>query len=155
MVVVANGFELSTSWSRTKFQTLLRSMKFCGSEVIDNEPVAKNCAWYKFQVPLQVSPTKKRVLISPLNWTEVELKQPEVEAQTWWGNHDTLDSGLNDMKNEYHYLEVLVSLPQHSGRAGKEERSHPPPRAWTSVTASTMRRPRIFTAVTSSERAAL
>lgn len=56
--------------------------------------------------------------------------------------------------NENHF-ELLVSLPQHSGRSGKEERSHPPPRACTSVTAYTMRRPRIFTAVTSSERAAL
>src|SRR5229473_2581671 len=53
------------------------------------------------------------------------------------------------------YLEMLVSLPQHSGRAGRAERSQPPPRAWTRVTASTMRRPRIFTAVSSSVRAAL
>ena len=28
-----------------------------------------------------------------------------------------------------HYLESLVSLPQHSGRSGKAERSQPPPRA--------------------------
>jgi hypothetical protein len=61
----------------------------------------------------------------------------------------------NDVKNGYYYLEVLVSLPQHSGRSGNADRSHPPPRAWTSVTASTMRRPRMLTAVTSSERAAV
>ncbi len=53
------------------------------------------------------------------------------------------------------YLELVVSLPQHSGCSGNAERSQPPPRAWTRVTASTMRRPRIFTAVSSSERAAL
>jgi hypothetical protein len=53
------------------------------------------------------------------------------------------------------YLEVVVSLPQHSGRAGNSALFQPPPRAWTSVTASTMRRPRRFTAVTSSERAAV
>src|SRR6202795_1343315 len=27
------------------------------------------------------------------------------------------------------HFELLVSLPQHSGRTGNEERSHPPPRA--------------------------
>src|SRR5260370_63125 len=43
------------------------------------------------------------------------------------------------------YLEVLVSLPQHSGRRGSSELSHPPPKAWTSSTAFTMRRPRTFT----------
>jgi hypothetical protein len=53
------------------------------------------------------------------------------------------------------HFESLVSLPQHSGRSGKTERSQPPPRAWTRVTASTMRRPRMLTAVSSSERAAL
>src|ERR1700756_4570560 len=58
-------------------------------------------------------------------------------------------------KAQQHYLELLVSLPQHSGRSGKAERSQPPPRAWMRPTALTMRRPRIFTAVTSSERAAL
>jgi hypothetical protein len=58
-------------------------------------------------------------------------------------------------KGREYYLELLVSLPQHSGCSGNAERSQPPPRAWTSVTASTMRRPRIFTAVSSSERAAL
>jgi hypothetical protein len=56
---------------------------------------------------------------------------------------------------EHDHLELVVSLPQHSGCSGNEERSHPPPSACTSVTASTIRRPRIFTAVTSSERAAL
>ena len=40
------------------------------------------------------------------------------------------------------------SLPQHSGRSGKAERSQPPPSAWMSSTESTMRRPRRFTAVT-------
>src|SRR6266849_10028706 len=54
-----------------------------------------------------------------------------------------------------HYLELLVSLPQHSGRAGKEERSQPPPSAWIRRTALVIRRPRILTAVTSSVRAAL
>src|ERR1700676_2446612 len=53
------------------------------------------------------------------------------------------------------YFELAVNLPQHSGRAGNSELFQPPPRACTSVTASTIRRPRIFTAVTSSERAAL
>jgi hypothetical protein len=53
------------------------------------------------------------------------------------------------------HLELLVSLPQHSGRAGKEERSQPPPSAWIRRTALVMRRPRILTAVTSSVRAAL
>src|SRR5260370_41766646 len=68
----------------------------------------------------------------------------------------SLSSGTPSLqKARQHYLELLVSLPQHSGRAGKEERSQPPPSAWISVTASTMRRPRILTAVTSSERAAL
>src|SRR6266403_1845996 len=57
-------------------------------------------------------------------------------------------------KARRHYLELPVSLPQHSGRAGKEERSQPPPSAWISVTASTMRRPRRFTAVISAARAA-
>src|SRR6267142_1163255 len=52
------------------------------------------------------------------------------------------------------YLVLLASLPQHSGRAGKEERSQPPPSAWISVTASTMRRPRTFTAAISAARAA-
>jgi len=36
-------------------------------------------------------------------------------------------------KNRHHYLEVLISLPQHSGRWGKLELFQPPPRAWTSV----------------------
>jgi predicted RNA-binding Zn-ribbon protein involved in translation (DUF1610 family) len=64
-----------------------------------------------------------------------------------------LISGLP--KTEENHFELMVSLPQHSGRSGNADRSHPPPSAWTSVTASTMRRPRILTAVTSSERAAL
>jgi hypothetical protein len=64
-----------------------------------------------------------------------------------------LISGLP--KTGENYFELMVSLPQHSGRSGNADRSHPPPSAWTSVTASTMRRPRILTAVTSSERAAL
>src|SRR5260370_2791006 len=59
------------------------------------------------------------------------------------------------LKDRRYYLEVLVSLPQHSGRTGNSELFQPPPRAWTSVTASAMRRPRILTAVISSERAAL
>src|SRR5260370_808499 len=53
------------------------------------------------------------------------------------------------------HFELLVSLPQHSGRSGNADRSQPPPRACMRVTASTIRRPRIFTAVTSSESAAL
>jgi len=32
-------------------------------------------------------------------------------------------------KNRHHYLEVLISLPQHSGRWGKLELFQPPPRA--------------------------
>src|SRR5258708_20311226 len=63
-------------------------------------------------------------------------------------------TGLNDARNELHYLEALVSLAQHSGRSGKSVLSHPPPKAWTSSTAFTMRRPRILTEVSSSERAA-
>jgi hypothetical protein len=63
--------------------------------------------------------------------------------------------GTERVKNGHHYLAVLVSLPQHSGCSGKAELSHPPPEAWTSRTASTMRRPRILTAVSSSVRAAL
>src|SRR5437879_9668588 len=58
-------------------------------------------------------------------------------------------------KNGLLYLEVLVSLPQHSGRAGKEELSQQPPSAWIRKTALVIRRPRILTAVTSSVRAAL
>src|ERR1700740_1227484 len=54
-----------------------------------------------------------------------------------------------------HHFELIVSLPQHSGRCGSSEVFQPPPSAWTSVTALTMRRPRMFTAVTSSESAAL
>jgi hypothetical protein len=38
-VVGAKGFEPSTSWSRTRFQALLKSMKFCGSERIENKRV--------------------------------------------------------------------------------------------------------------------
>jgi hypothetical protein len=49
---------------------------------------------------------------------------------------------------------LLTSLPQHSGRSGRLERSHPPPRAWISKTVFAIRRPRILTAVTSSPRAA-
>lgn len=58
-------------------------------------------------------------------------------------------------QGDRHHLNWLVSLPQHSGRAGNAERSHPPPSACTSETASTIRRPRILTAVTSSESAAV
>jgi hypothetical protein len=47
------------------------------------------------------------------------------------------------------------NLPQHSGRSGRLERSHPPPRAWISNTVFAIRRPKILTAVTSSPRAAL
>ena len=39
-VVGANGFEPSTSWSRTRFRSLLKSMKFCDSEEIENNAVA-------------------------------------------------------------------------------------------------------------------
>jgi len=53
------------------------------------------------------------------------------------------------------HLELLAtSFPQHSGRAGKLDRSHPPPRACIRSTAFAMRRPRMLTAVTSSESAA-
>jgi hypothetical protein len=52
-------------------------------------------------------------------------------------------------------LELLVtSLPQHSGRLGRLDRSHPPPRASINNTALAIRRPRIFTEVTSSDKAA-
>jgi hypothetical protein len=57
--------------------------------------------------------------------------------------------------NKGHRFVALASLPQHSGCPGKEELSHPPPKACTRRTAFTMRRPRMLTAVTSSERAAL
>src|SRR5882762_4296556 len=73
----------------------------------------------------------------------------------WGGRNSARSMGLTNVKNGHRYLDVLVSLPQHSGRSGKAERSQPPPSAWTSVTAATMRRPRRFTALTSSERAAL
>src|SRR5271165_1660359 len=36
----------------------------------------------------------------------------------------------------------LTSLPQHSGRAGKLERSHPPPRVWINNTVFAIRRPK-------------
>ncbi|MCU1253694.1 MAG: hypothetical protein JWQ49_6723 [Edaphobacter sp.] len=53
-------------------------------------------------------------------------------------------------KNSASQFELLLtSLPQHSGRSGKLERSHPPPRAWTSKTVFAIRRPRILTAVSS------
>jgi hypothetical protein len=39
-VVGANGFEPSTSWSRTRCHALLNSVKFCGSEEIENKPLA-------------------------------------------------------------------------------------------------------------------
>src|SRR5439155_24395806 len=39
-LVGANGFEPSTSWSRTRFRSLLKSMKFCDSEEIENNAVA-------------------------------------------------------------------------------------------------------------------
>src|SRR6266849_3296263 len=43
-LVGANGFEPSTSWSRTRFHALLQSTEFCGLEAIDNEPFAA-CVW--------------------------------------------------------------------------------------------------------------
>jgi hypothetical protein len=46
------------------------------------------------------------------------------------------------------------SFPQHSGRWGKLDLFHPPPRAWINETALAIRLPRIFTAVTSSDSAA-
>jgi hypothetical protein len=48
----------------------------------------------------------------------------------------------------------LIRFPQHSGRSGSFERSHTPPRASISKTALAIRRPRMFTAVISSDRAA-
>jgi len=53
------------------------------------------------------------------------------------------------------HLALLASLPQHSGRSGKSDRSHPPPRACISNTVFAIRRPRILTPVTSSASAAL
>jgi hypothetical protein len=50
---------------------------------------------------------------------------------------------------------ALASLPQHSGRSGRLERSHPPPSACMSNTVFAIRRPRMLTAVTSSVSAAL
>jgi hypothetical protein len=41
----------------------------------------------------------------------------------------TFDLRLNGLKNGRHYLEVLVSLPQHSGRCGSSELFQPPPSA--------------------------
>jgi len=52
-------------------------------------------------------------------------------------------------------LAFIASFPQHSGRSGRPALSHPPPNAWINWTAATIRRPRMFTAVASSERAAL
>jgi hypothetical protein len=55
----------------------------------------------------------------------------------------------------YQLALLLASLPQHSGRCGRLDLSHPPPRACISNTVLAIRRPKILTAVTSSESAAL
>jgi hypothetical protein len=39
-LVDVRGFEPLTPCLQTRFQTLLKSMKFCGFEAIDNEPIA-------------------------------------------------------------------------------------------------------------------
>lgn len=65
-------------------------------------------------------------------------------------------STLKKIGFESHQLALLLaSLPQHSGRCGRLDLSHPPPRACISNTVLAIRRPKILTAVTSSESAAL
>jgi hypothetical protein len=39
------------------------------------------------------------------------------------------DAGWTERENRHFYLEVLVSLPQHSGRSGSSELFQPPPSA--------------------------
>jgi hypothetical protein len=88
---------------------------------------------------------------------------PHVHAQDdhWVANRQrrTAPPAAHSQKSLCHmagdYLASCGSLPQHSGRLGSSELFQPPPRAWTSETASTRRRPRIFTAVISSDSAAL
>jgi len=91
------------------------------------------------------------VLVEP---GENKAETLRTELKTIRDDMETARSGQR-FESEHLYLEVLVSLPQHSGRRGSSELAHPPPKAWTSSTALTMRRPRIFTEVSSSERAAL
>jgi hypothetical protein len=72
------------------------------------------------------------------------------------GSHALDHSTAKKIKFASHQLPLLLtSLPQHSGRSGRLDLSHPPPRAWISNTVLAIRGPRIFTAVTSSESAAL
>ena len=52
------------------------------------------------------------------------------------------------------YGALVAIAPQHSGERGKVARSHPPPSASINNTEAAIRRPRMFTAVTSSDRAA-
>ena len=65
-------------------------------------------------------------------------------------------STLKKIGFDSHQLALLLaSLPQHYGRCGRLDLSHPPPRACISNTVLAIRRPKILTAVTSSESAAL
>src|SRR5438309_5068243 len=86
----------------------------------------------------------------------------ETVSERWRKGEREIDSktpsiGIPPLRKvQQRYLEVLlICFPQHSGRWGRLELFQPPPRAWTSSTASTMRRPRILTAVSSSVSAAL
>ena len=65
-----------------------------------------------------------------------------------------LEGTYMEFPSRFTQLKLLISFPQHSGRCGRLDLSHPPPRAWINNTALAMRRPRILTAVTSSVSAA-
>ena len=64
-MVGARGFEPPTSWSRTRFQSLLKRVDFCCTEVIGDESFAtrllKRIVFVLFQgaAAATISPTEK------------------------------------------------------------------------------------------------
>jgi len=61
-MVGERGFEPPTPWSRTRFQSLLRFIEICGSQLIDIEPVA-GCPWKAIEIcwSRKLSPTQNRL----------------------------------------------------------------------------------------------
>ena len=85
---------------------------------------------------------------------QASRRRPLQHLQSSPRAHHTLRTLEGDLSHRSAETLSLTSFPQHSGRSGRLDRSHPPPSASISSTAPAMRRPRMLTAVTSSDSAA-
>src|SRR5579863_2002139 len=71
-MVGAKGFEPSTSWSRTRFQSLLKSTEFCCPDQFDNKllivGLLGSMEFVRSEVPPQLQNHLQRLIPSDFRW---------------------------------------------------------------------------------------